>query len=301
MIELIYNEEEKYLTGGGQLKEPKNVKQIGEPKEYKKIFLEDYVYTFLLQYSREKEDQIKIAVLVGNSERSGGKLHLYIKSALPVENVTEKQGKYVFTEKIWGEIYQQCEKNFPEQDILGWFIAKPGFALEKTNIIEETQRTYFSGADKILFMMEPLEAEGEFFAFDGNRFTKQTGYYIYYEKNEPMHEFLMEKNREQNRSGQKEKQDVAVANFRKILREKQVQSAKRKKNAIAYGRKISFALVVFVVAVAMKNQSQKIQKMEPQMHVPMEDEMMEPVFSEDVVIVEKIKRVSLETIETPSW
>ena len=44
MIELIYNEEEKYITGEGKLSEPKNVKQIGEPREYKKIFLEDYVH-----------------------------------------------------------------------------------------------------------------------------------------------------------------------------------------------------------------------------------------------------------------
>ena len=39
MIELIYNDEEKYMTGEGKLTEPKNVKQIGEPKEYKKMHI----------------------------------------------------------------------------------------------------------------------------------------------------------------------------------------------------------------------------------------------------------------------
>ena len=71
-------------------------------------------------------------------------------------------------------------------EILGWFLSKRGLAVEKTAVIEETHRTYFSGADKVLFMMEPLQCDCAFFAFDGNRFMKQNGYYIYYEKNEPM-------------------------------------------------------------------------------------------------------------------
>ena len=286
MIELIYNEEEKYITGEGKLSEPKNVKQIGEPREYKKIFLEDYVHTFLQQCAQEEESQTQIAVLLGNTERSGGRRHLYIKSALPVEQVNEKHGKYIFTEKVWGEIYQQCEKYFPEQEIIGWFLAKPGFSVEKTAVIEETQRTYFSGADKVFFMLEPLEGESGFFAFDGNRFTKQMGYYIYYEKNEPMHEFLLEKKFEQDGSVQKEKPDVAVANFRKILQEKQAQSAKRKKIAISYGMKVSIALVLFVGAVTLKNQTKKIQTMEQQMSVLAGDESVEVISTENVLVEE---------------
>lgn len=283
MIELIYNDEEKYMTGEGKLTEPKNVKQIGEPKEYKKIFLEDYVHTFLMQYSGEKEGQVQVAVLLGNGERSGGKRHLYIKSALPVEHVAEKQGKYVFTEKLWGDIYQQCEKYFPEQEIMGWFFSKSGFAVEKTNVIEETQRTYFSGADKVLLMVEPLEGESGFFAFDGNRFTKQPGYYIYYEKNEPMHEFLLEKNSVKKAPAEKEKTDVAVANFRKILKEKQVQSARKKKAAISYMLKISAALVLMLSIVIVKGQTEKLQTMEEEMHVLTEEVVETGVFDEVVV------------------
>ena len=284
MIELIYNEEEKYITGEEKLAEPKNVKQMGEPKEYKKIFLEDYVHTFLMQYSQEPEVRTRIAVLFGTTEYVGGKRHFYVKSALPVEEIYEKQGKYIFTEKIWGEIYQQCEKYFPEQEILGWFLAKPGFAVEKTSVIEETQRTYFSGADKIFFMLEPMEGETGFFGFDGNRFVRQPGYYIYYEKNEPMHEFLLEKksvHRETN-----EKPDVAIANFRKILQEKQVQNRKRKKMVLSYGMRISLTLILFVGAVTLKNQTEQMKNLKQQIRVMTKEEVMEPVLSDGVVVEE---------------
>ena len=208
MIELIYNEEETSLAPEKKLPEPKSIKQIGEPREYKKIFIEDFVHTFLLQYSENKGHKTGIAVLVGNSERSGGKRHLYIKGALPVEDVTEKQGKYFFTEKLWGTIHQECEKYFPGQEIMGWFLSRPGFTIQQNIIMEETHRTYFSGADKVLFFTEPVEGECAFFGFDGNRFARQSGYYIYYEKNEQMRELIMEKNKEREQISVNEKPDV---------------------------------------------------------------------------------------------
>lgn len=286
MIELIYNEEEVSTLEEATLPEPKNIKQVGEPREYKKIFIEDFVHTFLQQYSAEKEQRIRLAVLLGNSERCGGKRHLYVKSAFPVEGVTEKQGKYNFTEKVWGTVYLECEKYFPGQEIVGWFLARPGFAVEKNAVMEETHRTYFSGADKVLFVMEPLEGDSAFFGFDGNRFAKQSGYYIYYEKNEPMREFIMEKNREQKQSAGNEQPDVVMANFRKILKEKQEQNEKRKKRAVSYGMKLAVALVLFVGAVTLKNQTDKIAEMEQQMGGFSIENDTEQAASDEVVVEE---------------
>ena len=284
MIELIYNEEGDVTTEESKLSEPKNIKKIGEPKAYKKIFIEDFVHTYLLQLSTENEKCINAAVLLGKSERAGGQRHLYIKGALPVEHISEKQGKYCFTEKMWGDIYQNCEKYFPEQEIMGWFLSKSGILRENTGVLEETHRTYFSGAEKILFVIEPKEEKNVFWAFDGNRFAKQPGYYIFYEKNEWMREFLMEKN-EQNFKGQ-EKPDVAVANFRKILKEKQEINVKRKKQAVSYGMKAAIALVLFVGVVTLKNQTDKIRTMEQQMSTFSDEETMQETVSDELVVEE---------------
>lgn len=299
MIELIYNEEESSVAEEATLLEPKNRKQIGEPREYKKIFIEDFVHTFLLQYSSEGALGAVLAVLLGKSERAGGKRHLYIRSAIPVQNVTEKQGKYNFTEKAWGDLYQQCEKYFPNQEIMGWFLAKPGFAVEKNAVMEETHRTYFSGAEKVLFMLEPLEGESAFFGFDGNRFTKQSGYYIYYEKNAPMREFIMGRNVEQKKGQTEEKPDIAVANFRKILQEKREKNAKRKKMAISYSTKVAVALVLFVGAVAFKNQTDKIAEMEQQMGTMSGTQSTVQVSGDEVVVEELPGNVEEQAIPLP--
>ena len=287
MIELIYNEEETTLAPEKKLPEPKSIKQIGEPREYKKIFIEDFVHTFLLQYSQNKGHKTGIAVLTGNSERSGGKRHLYIKGALPVEDVTEKQGKYFFTEKLWGNIHQECEKYFPGQEIMGWFLSRQGFAIQQDAIMEETHRTYFSGADKLLFVTEPVEGDCAFFGFDGNRFARQSGYYIYYEKNEQMRELIMEKNKEREQLSGNEKPDVVMANFRKILKEKQEQNEKRKKKAVSYGTKVAVAMILFVGAVAMKNQTNKFGITE-QIQYPQKTEEQSMEVSSDEVLVEAL-------------
>ncbi len=286
MIELIYNEEGEYTTDEKVLAEPKNVKQIGEPREFKKIFIEDFVHTFLYQYAGEENEKQKFAILLGKSKRAGGKRHIYIKSALAIDGVAEKQGKYFFPEKVWGQIYQDCEKYFPEQEIMGWFLSRPGFIPERTAVIEETHRTYFSGADKVLFMIEPLEKESIFFGFDGNRFAQQSGYYIYYEKNEPMQGYMIERNKEQKNERSSEKPDIAIANFRKILKEKQERSVKRKKKALSYGTKVAVALVMFVGAVALKNQTDKTPFMEQQTNEIAIEEFVQKASSDEVIVEE---------------
>lgn len=235
MIELIYNEEGEMISEEKELCEPKNIRQIGEPSENKKIFIEDYVYTFLQQYSQQKKKRSeKTAVLLGTCEKSGYKKNLYIKSALAVENVEERAGRYEFTEQLWGKIYQECEKYFPGQEIVGWFLSCPGVPVERSSAAEETQKIYFPGADKIFMMFEPLEGEAGFFAFHQNYFERQSGYCIYYEKNEPMHRYILDLNFLETEKEDPESTERAVANFRRILQEKQEKNVERRKKFTGY-------------------------------------------------------------------
>ena len=292
MIEMIYNEEGESLAEEKALSEPKNIKQVGLPGEFKKIFVEDFVHTYLWQYSRQKGEKPCVAILLGDSKRAGGKRHIYIKSAFPVEGVAERQGKYEFSENVWGEIYLACGKYFPEQEIVGWFLSNPGFPVEKSAAIEETHRTYFSGAEKLLFLVEPMEGDSAFFGFDGNRFSKQSGYYIYYEKNETMREFMMDKNESKRQVSVNEKPDVAMVNFRKILKEKQEKKQKRKKKAISYGTKVAVAMVLFVGVVALKNQSNEMIQLEQQLENRLETLKLQEVSSDEVVVEELLGDVT---------
>ena len=297
MIELIYNEEEEFVTKERDIPVPTNVKQIGQPGGYKKIYVEDFVHTCLSQYGKEHPGEC-LAVLLGNSVRNGRNRYIYIKGVVLVKDITEKQGRYYFAEKNWSSIYQESEKYFPELEIVGWFLSRPGFAPEKNGIVETTHCTYFAGAEKVLLLMEPLEGECAFYGFDGNRFKKQDGYYIYYEKNETMREFMMNKKGNGQKSSSNEKPDMAMKNFRKILKEKQRRKAQRKKQVISYGGKVAVAMVLFVGAVALKNKTDEIAKMKEQLNGLKTETQVVETLGEEVIVEELPGEVS-EEIEIP--
>ena len=287
MIELIYHEEKEAADGENSFREPKNLKQIGDPKDYKKIYMEDYVHTFLQQYAAQGNGAMRLGILFGKSERCGQGRYLMIQSAAAVEGVGERGGKYLFTEKIWDEIYRTCEMYFPEQEILGWFLSRPGFPVESTSLVEETHRIYFSGADKVLFMMEPMEGESGFFGFNGSRFLRQTGYYIYYEKNEPMQNYLIGRNEDEKKEKDREKPDVVMANFRKILKEKQEIQRRRKKKAISYGARSAVLLILFVSAVTMMNRSDfSLHFQFPEKTAEVLENELEETLTEEVIVEE---------------
>ena len=63
MIEIICNEENsdksKQVTRGAAIRRPKNIKQIGEVSSDKKIYIEDYAFTYInsIAYNNPSDSQ----------------------------------------------------------------------------------------------------------------------------------------------------------------------------------------------------------------------------------------------------
>mgnify|MGYP000225951935 CR=1 FL=1 len=68
MIEVIYKDEKQTAKGNEEsFNLPKNIRQIGIPNEKYRIYIEDYVYTFLCSLAEDEkpEGQGSVAVLTG--------------------------------------------------------------------------------------------------------------------------------------------------------------------------------------------------------------------------------------------
>ena len=57
--------EMKFDEAKNSLKLPKNIRQVGKPGEKMKIYVEDYVITYINQIARESAEQQCLAVLLG--------------------------------------------------------------------------------------------------------------------------------------------------------------------------------------------------------------------------------------------
>ena len=101
-----------------------------------------------------------------------------------------------------------------------------------------------------------------------------------------MREYLVNKNGAREKNSSSERTDVAMANFRKILKEKQEKNIRKKKLAVSYGTKIAVAMVLFVGAVALKNKVDVIEDMKYQMSTLTAQEDVVETAAEDVMVEE---------------
>lgn len=198
MIEIIYNETGK-KGSSVVVKPPKNIRQIGSPRGRHKIYVEDYVYTFLHSAAFEGECQKRGAILLGRSEMSQDIRYTFISGAISCDEFIFRDDGILFDESCWEYIYKEIKQYFDNQEIVGWFLGLTGFPMELTPMVESCHRKYFAGRDKVLFMSEPSEGEDMFFAFEQGILQKKEGFYIYYEKNLPMQEYMVS-SRERSRA-----------------------------------------------------------------------------------------------------
>lgn len=221
MIEIVYKEDKKEANGNEEFFYlPKNIRQIGEVGGARKIYMEDYVYTFLKRMSADRDGAGHAAILLGRYKWAEGKSYLFIQSAIELQSMEVSLEHMQFTDKIWGEVHDTMEQYFKGQEILGWTLSLPGFSFEINDVILKTHLNHFAGNDKVLLLMEPTEKEEIFYYYENGRLQKEGGYYIYYEKNELMQEYMIATGKNRSIEETEKIPDRAVNNFRKVLEQK---------------------------------------------------------------------------------
>lgn len=195
MIEVIYKGEENDKRKNPEVKVPKNVQQIGETGSSRKIYIEDYVMTYLKDNSEEGED-IRYGVLLGNVKKGKGNTYVFVKGLVAVTDTIENS--LIFNDEIWTGIYQDIKDYFDNFEIAGWYVSMPYRIKDDMSPIRKIHLDNFAGNDKICYVNDRSENEEGFYIFDNGRMEKQEGYYIYYERNANMQKYLNEKIRGTN-------------------------------------------------------------------------------------------------------
>ncbi len=257
MIEIIYNKEKESAVGNEEyFCVPRNIRQIGQPSLDCKIYVEDYVYGYLAKAWKEIETKGKMAILLGKCNWKDGIFYIFLKSAIVMEKI-EVSGEYIsIKDETWGKIYEEMKEFFPGQEVIGWYLDLPGGGLKITDLISRIHLKHFGGNDKVLYLADSEEQDNAFFLYRNGRLEKQTGYYIFYEKNEPMQEYILAKNPKASVDFTGKAQDRAVSDFRKIIarkrEEKEVKSSNKTFAVITTGAAM---LAVVLGAMWVRNVS----------------------------------------------
>ena len=276
MIEVVYNGKEEEEQG--EVRIPKNIRQIGNNQSNKKVYIEDYVMNYLKK-KPENEENIRYGVLLGEVQRGKGNIYIFIKGMVEVRDIIENS--IIFNDDVWSGIYNDMKEYFDKLNIVGWFVSVPYRVGDDMNGIRKNHLDNFAGNDKVCFLSDRTEKEDGFYVYEQGALKKQQGYYIYYEKNEKMKKYVKSSNNAKNNQHQEAKASVKKQNesskdkkknetvvpantnketgktepksFRDILLKESANQEPRRQGKVAYGISGLLIVALLLSTVVMLN------------------------------------------------
>lgn len=281
---------------------PKNTRQIGEEIGEKRLYVEDYVVTYLNRLANEKD--VARAILIGTVKEQNLYPYIFIDGAVEVED-------YHMDEKQREEFEKKIEMEFGIRKIMGWFLSsKEGPVIYNQEVLD-TYRQYFAEENQVLLVSDPLEEELNAFFMEDEMLTEQPGYQIYYEKNLPMQNRLIEKNIGKSREKGAENKDDAIHRFRELVKLKKTEkeTEEEKKNGwLTYIASGFLVMTILALGVTIIYSYDRMKQVEQSLailsnHVDSQKEYVtdQPESAEEVIshikdVTEETETVSLEDI-----
>ncbi len=255
MIELVYDKNEQTeedIFAGITL--PKNIRQIGLPTGERRIYIEDYVMTYLTQLANPNSTFARGAILVGECVKGENGVVIFISGALAAQNLELDLEEATFEGETWSYIYQEVKTHFPDLEVVGWFLSRMGFSTEVNDMIVKLHMDNFAGVNKVLYIMDSLEGEDAFYMTEGEGLRRQSGYYIYYARNEAMQNFMIEaKGNEVSKETDEveEKDEAMLRNYRRIMEERAHNARMERMNRRLYVLCSGLTVAVLALGVAV--------------------------------------------------
>lgn len=263
MIEVIYSDESgKQEMPSSAIRLPRNVRQIGNGEEKKKIYVEDYVMTYISRLWEKPETENTAGVLLGSVKCSEGITYIFVSGAMTAEHIAFSGSGIIFSDETWTGVYEDLKAYFNDLEIVGWFLVRNDSAMEVEEGLYRAHVDNFAGVDKLLLLADAQEKEEEFYLYRNNSLERQKGYYVYYEKNESMQAYMVEK--KQGKSIEEETQDRVIGSYRAIAQEKRETGNRGQQRVVGvlYSACTFLAVVVLAIGVTMMNNYDKMKNME---------------------------------------
>lgn len=236
-----------------------NIRQVGSVTGNRKIYIEDYVTSYIAHMAVDKDREYAQAVLLGKTEKKNDSTEVYISGAVHI-NEEFPEGKSAFSNATWEVLYEDIKKYFDGLEVVGWVRcvdeAEENHVDDNIAYIHQNQ---FSGSDKLLLLYGSLEREMFFYVRSHGSMQWQSGYYIYYEKNEAMKNYRLD---HQNAiSEEQQYEDTVLEGVRKKMVKREQEHAKKTAYIVGGTGVIAATALLFLVAT-MQNNAAKIQELE---------------------------------------
>lgn len=241
---------------------PKNVKQIGNVCDEPKIYVEDYVDTYLNQLKEGAGEEPVAAVLTGEILNMDGQDVVYVAGALKLQDVHVEGVELTFGEEGWAQFEEEKQTFFSGQDVVGWCLILAGQPMGYRRSIDRIHETYFEKENTVFVWRDALDTEEIFYANKFGELMQMGGHYIFYEKNPSMQSYMISMRKKIGVTPSEMVADRAAKDFRSTIKEKMERKEQRQNSRFAYAMSVALVLVVLVIGVSTMNNYDRMEKVQ---------------------------------------
>lgn len=240
---------------------PKNIRQIGDRDEVVKLYMEDYVSTYLKRLSPAGGQDLRVGLLLGTAETYEGVPYLFVDGAMEMEDVAISGETVIFSEAAWKKAYQKMEETFPKRTVQGWFICgAPGCMLSPLNYWKQHSQ-YFGSKNQVMYLNSGADGEEALYITSEDGFYRLKGYSIYYERNQMMQDYMIL--RKDARRVETGAGDRVIRDFRSRMEGRRQEAAARNSTIRMLGTLCGIlSVAVLAGGVVMVGNYQKMKEME---------------------------------------
>lgn len=170
---------------------PRNIRACGQGGGPLPVYLEDYVETYIRRMAETGFPNCSAMILVGQVMETEAGRCLFVRGGINANKICESD-RPSFGEDVWSEVYEKIRRFFPENEVVGWCIAGPGFRMLQEDVFLRAHIDNFGDNEKVFITYESLEKELTVRICRYGSFCTLPGYYVYYEKNDEMQNYMLD-------------------------------------------------------------------------------------------------------------
>ena len=155
--------------------------------------------------------------LKNNIKKAWWKRFIYGAIVLEETGILEK-GE--IPKETWDQAYETIRRNFPGALVLGWACGVPMWSGSVDSQVRKLQKAEFSKENSTLFLWDLSEKEEKIFLWQRNMLKEMSGYYVYFEKNPQMQNFMLDDSKEPE-SIDGDYEDTVTVSMRHVIEEKE--------------------------------------------------------------------------------
>lgn len=238
---------------------PKNVRQIGNVSDEPKIYVEDYVDTYLNQLRERAAEEPVGVMLTGEILIQEGQAVVYASGAIRMKEIEVNGTEIVIGEGTFKELEEERKQYFPSSDAVGWCLIENGHPMGQNRQIAKIHEKSFAKSDTVFIWKDAVDNEEVYYAYKYGELMQMGGHYIYYEKNPNMQNYMISTRKKIGVTPSEVVEDRAAKDFRSVVRERMEDKEQRQSSRLVYVTSALLVVVVLAIGISTVNNFTKME------------------------------------------